>query len=77
MATRHKVSVSNDPTKHRLTSNERRAARLAEISNKQGDLKREAAERRAKAAKQAGAKGNSSTASGPRRAASARRSNSR
>ena len=47
MAARHKVKVSTDPTNRRLTSSERRDARLAEISGKQGELKREAAERRA------------------------------
>ncbi len=55
MATKHKVSVSVDSTKYRLTANERRAARLAEVANKQGDLKREAAERRAKREQDAGA----------------------
>ena len=53
MATKHKVTVSTSPTNYRLSSNERRAARLAEIANKQGDLKREAAERRAKRAAEA------------------------
>ena len=48
MAPRHKVTHSTAPTNYRLSSEERRAARLAEIANKQSDLKREAAERRAK-----------------------------
>jgi hypothetical protein len=48
MAPRHKVTTSTTPTNYRLSSDERRAARLAEIANKQSDLKREAAERRAK-----------------------------
>jgi anti-sigma factor RsiW len=53
MAKKNKVSVSTEPKTYRLTTNERRAARLAEISNQQADLKREAAERRAKRADQA------------------------
>jgi hypothetical protein len=48
MAPRHKVTTSTTQTNYRLSSDERRAARLAEIANKQSDLKREAAERRAK-----------------------------
>jgi hypothetical protein len=42
------VSVSTKPPIYRLSAKERRAARLTEISNKQGELKREASERRAK-----------------------------
>jgi hypothetical protein len=76
MARKNKVSVSTEPNKYRLSSNERRAARLAEIANKQAELKREAAERRAKRAMDAGGK-SSAPASVPRKAASARRSNSR
>jgi hypothetical protein len=53
MASKHKITVSTSPTSYRLSSNERRAARLAEIANKQSDLKREAAERRAKRAAEA------------------------
>jgi hypothetical protein len=53
MPSKHKITVSTTPTTYRLSSNERRAARLAEIANKQGDLKREAAERRAKRATEA------------------------
>jgi hypothetical protein len=53
MAARHKVTVSTAPSTYRLNSNERREARLAEIANKQSELKREAAERRAKRAEQA------------------------
>jgi hypothetical protein len=56
MPPRHKVTHSTAPTNYRLSSDERRAARLAEIANKQSDLKREAAERRAKRAAQAEAK---------------------
>ncbi len=50
MAKKNKVSVSTEPKTYRLTTNERRAARLAEISNQQSELKREAAERRARRA---------------------------
>jgi hypothetical protein len=39
-----------------MTADERRAARVAEIAGKQGDLKREAAERRAKREREAPAK---------------------
>jgi hypothetical protein len=56
MAPRHKVTHSTAPTNYRLSSDERRAARLAEIANKQSDLKREAAERRAKRSAEAQAK---------------------
>jgi hypothetical protein len=51
MATKHKVTVSSAPTRYALTSAERHAARVAEIANKQGELKREAAERRANRAR--------------------------
>jgi hypothetical protein len=50
MAAKHKVTVSVQPAKHRPTSAERRAAQVEMISTKQADLKREAAERRAKRA---------------------------
>jgi hypothetical protein len=50
MAGKRKVVVSVDPPKHRPTSTERRAAAVAAIATKQQDLKREAAERRAKRA---------------------------
>lgn len=50
MAARNKVTVSVQPAKHRPTSAERRAAQVEMISTKQADLKREAAERRAKRA---------------------------
>jgi hypothetical protein len=48
MAPKHKVTVSVDPPKQRPTSTERRKAANAAIATKQQDLKREAAERRAK-----------------------------
>jgi hypothetical protein len=47
MAAKHKVTVSVQPTAHRLTSAERRAAQMAALSNKQAELKQEAADRRA------------------------------
>jgi hypothetical protein len=50
MAPKHKVSVSVQPAKHRPTSAERRAAQVEMVSTKQAELKREAAERRAKRA---------------------------
>jgi len=62
MAPRHKVTHSTAPTNYRLSSDERRAARLAEIANKQSDLKREAAERRAKRSAEAEAKQAAATA---------------
>ncbi|MGI8428929.1 MAG: hypothetical protein ACR2OB_06405 [Solirubrobacteraceae bacterium] len=50
MATENKTTRPSEPTRYRLSATERRAARLAEVANKQADLKREAAERRAKRA---------------------------
>jgi hypothetical protein len=52
MAAKHKVTVSVQPSKHRPTTAERRAAQVEMISTKQAELKREAAERRAKRALQ-------------------------
>lgn len=57
MASQDKVSVPSEPARYRLSATERRAARLAEVANKQADLKREAAERRAKRAAATGRKG--------------------
>jgi hypothetical protein len=48
MAGKHKVTVSIDPQSRRPTSAERRAAQSASIATQQQNLKREAAERRAK-----------------------------
>jgi hypothetical protein len=48
MAPKNKVVVSSGPTNYRLSSKERHAAHLAEISGKQSELKAEAAARRAK-----------------------------
>jgi hypothetical protein len=51
MAPRNKVSVTVQPTTNRRqTSAERRAAQIASVSNKQAELKQEAADRRAKRA---------------------------
>jgi hypothetical protein len=47
---KNKVTVSVQPANHRPTSAERRAAQVEMISNKQAELKREAAERRAQRA---------------------------
>jgi hypothetical protein len=47
MPLKNKVTLSTAPSKHSLSSAERRAAEFAEVANKQADLKREAAERRA------------------------------
>jgi len=48
MAAKRKVSISTGPTNHRQSSSERHAAYVAQIANRQAELKREAAERRAK-----------------------------
>lgn len=77
MAAKHKVSVSTDPQTYRLSANERRAARAAEIANKQGQLKREAAERRAKRAKEPDPPSRAASSSRPGKEDGARRSNSR
>ena len=47
MAAKHKVTVSMQPTNHRPTSAERRAAEIASLSTKQAELKQEAADRAA------------------------------
>ena len=46
MAARPKVTVSMQPTNHRPTTAERRAAQVASLSTRQAELKQEAAERR-------------------------------
>ena len=51
MAIKHKVSVSIDPPTYRPTATQRRAALTAAIAGQQQTLKREAAERRAKRAR--------------------------
>lgn len=55
MAVKNKVTVSMKPTNHRPNSAERRAAQISAVSNKQAELKREAAERSAKRASTTGA----------------------
>lgn len=50
MAVEQEVTVSVQPTTRRPSSAERRAAQIATVSTKQAELKREAAERRAKRA---------------------------
>ncbi len=51
MAVKHKITVSIDPHTHSPTPTERRAALIAAIAGEQQNLKREAAERRAKRAR--------------------------
>jgi len=46
MAAKPKVTVSIQPTNHRPTTAERRAAQIAALSTRQAELKREAADRR-------------------------------
>ena len=72
MAAKNKVTVSAQPKKQPSSSAQRRAAEIA-ISTEQAELKREAAERRAKRALNS----NAPAASMPRKAATARRSNAR
>jgi hypothetical protein len=55
MAEKNRVNVSTGPPAPRLSAKERQAARIAELANKQSELKREAAERRAKRAAESGA----------------------
>jgi hypothetical protein len=50
MAIKRKVSISTGPTNHRQSSSERHAAYVAQIANRQTELKNEAAARRAKRA---------------------------
>jgi hypothetical protein len=56
MATKRKVSISTGPTNHRQSSSERHAAYVAQIANRQTELKNEAAARRAKRAAEDGEK---------------------
>jgi hypothetical protein len=46
MAAKPKVTVSMQPTNHRPTTAERRAAQVASLSTRQAELKQEAADRR-------------------------------
>jgi hypothetical protein len=52
MAAKHKVTVSVQPTNHRPTSAERRAAQIASLATRQAELKQEAADRAAARAEQ-------------------------
>ena len=67
MAVKQKVTVSVQPTTRRPSSAERRAAQIALVSTQQAELKREAAERRAKHALNS----NAPAASTPRKSATA------
>jgi hypothetical protein len=71
---RSKVSVTTETNTYRLSANERREARFAEISNKQADLKREAAERGAKRANESKAQDSAGEARVPRETAATGRS---
>jgi hypothetical protein len=53
MAAKRKVNISTGPTTYRLSSADRHAAQVKEIAGQQSELKREAAERRAKRAREA------------------------
>lgn len=57
MADKNSVNVSTGPPARRLSSKERHAAQVAALANEQSDLKREAAERRARRDAQSGAGG--------------------
>ncbi len=70
MAVKEKVTVSVQPMARRPSSAERRAAQIATVSTKQAELKREAAERRAKRAMNAHS--NAAAASVPPNSATAR-----
>lgn len=50
MAAKRKVSITTGPTNHRQSSSERHAAYVAQIANRQTELKNEAAQRRAQRA---------------------------
>ncbi len=73
MAAKQNVTVSVQPPKQWPSSAQRRAAQIAAVSNRQADLKREAAERRAKRALNS----NAPAPSTPRKSATAWRSNAR
>jgi hypothetical protein len=72
MAAKQKVTLSVQPPNHRLSLAERRAAETVVLSTQQAELKREAAERRARRASE-----NPAASSVPRRASPTRRSTSR
>jgi hypothetical protein len=73
MAARPKVTVSVQPRTRRPSSAQRLADQAESVSMKQVELKREAAERRAKRASES----NAPATSMPRKAATARRPNAR
>lgn len=50
MRTKHKVTVSTQPTSQRPSTAERRAASIALLSTQQAELKQDAADRRAERA---------------------------
>jgi hypothetical protein len=72
MAAKHKVTVTTRPTNTWGSGAERRAAQMAMISTHQAELKQEAADRRAERANR-----DAPAASTSRKAAAARRPNSR
>lgn len=62
MAPRNEINVAAGRTIKWMSSKERQAARVAEIANKQSELKQEAAQRRAKREAESAAKGNAPAA---------------
>lgn len=70
MARRNKLNVSTGPSIRRMSSQERHAARVAEVANRQSELKQEAAQRRAK--READAAASSDGPAAPRTAAGER-----
>lgn len=64
MAPSNKLNVSTGPAMQRISAKERHAARVAEVANRQRQLKQEAAQRRAK--REAEATANSDTPAAPR-----------
>jgi hypothetical protein len=65
MAAKRSVNISTGPTQYRLSSADRHAARVEEIAGQQRELKREAAERRAKRALEDEATKGASAPAGP------------
>ena len=66
MTVKHKVTVSIDPPPRRPNATQRRAALTAAIAGQQQNLKREAAERRAKRARDDTQRGQAEATSIPR-----------
>ena len=79
MAAKNNLTVSVKPTNQRPSAAQRRAAQIAAVSTKQAELKREAAERRAKRALNSNAPAGVSTKEPELKLklATARRSNAR